>query len=37
MKLRRFPWGSAWPFVLLWAAAPAPLYIWFFISLLMKS
>lgn len=37
MRRHRIAWGAAWPFVLLWMAAPAPLYIWLFISLLMKS
>ena len=30
-------WKNLWPFILLWGAAPAPLYIWLIISLLMRQ
>ena len=36
MKRNTINWTSLWPFILLWGAAPAPLYIWFIISLLMN-
>ena len=36
MKRVAVNWARVWPFLLLWGAAPMPLYIWLIIYLLNR-